>query len=170
MNIKAYKSNPHKFSIFSKYFDKVSFERKNLPEVFLNREKFIPNNENGPKVSFQLAHNSLGNDIFKTIFDIDIVYTIHGVDSSTNEKKDYEVYTFKVLYTVLVKIENSSSIDELSIREILLIDVPHLVFPHIERFIFDFSRDSGSAPLQISPVDWMALFERDGSKIHHNMN
>ena len=170
MNTKIYKLSHHKFNIFSKYIDKITFERKNLPEVFLNCEKFIPNNENGPKISFQLGHNVINEDSHRTIFDIEINYTIHGVDSSTNEKKDYDVYTLKIIYIALTNIKNSSSISELELKQILLVDAPILVFPYIERFIFDFVKDSGSTPLQINPVDWMTLFEKECAQNLHNIN
>jgi preprotein translocase subunit SecB len=170
MNTKIYRPSHHTFNVFSKYIDKVNFERKNLPEIFLNREKFISDNESRPKISFQLAHNQISSDVHRTIFDVEINYTINGADSSTNEKKEYEVYSLKIIYIALTNIENSSSISELELKQILLVDIPYLTFPHIERFVFDFLKDSGSAPLQITPVDWISLFEREGVKTHDNMN
>ena len=170
MNTKMHKPSPFKYNIFLKYIDKCHFERKGLPEVFINREKFIPNEQNGPKVSFNLTHNRANENVHSTIFDIEIDYTIHGMDSVNQTKQDYEVYTLKLIYIALTNIDNSQAISELELKQILLIDVPHLTFPHIERFVFDFLRDSGSAPLQIQPINWVELFEKEETNRQNSYN
>lgn len=163
MNTKSYRMNPnkHNFNLFSKYIDKIEFERKNLPEIFLNRERFIVS-KNTPKISFQLAQDNLEGDVYRTIFDINIDYTIDGTDPALGEEKKYEVYTLKIIYIAMTNIENSKTIDASDIRQILLVDVPYLIFPHIEKFIFDILRESGSTPVQINPIDFLSLFEKEG--------
>jgi preprotein translocase subunit SecB len=65
------------------------------------------------------------------------------------------LFLLEVVYAGLLAIQSAP---EEHLQQILLIDIPHLLFPFARRIIADAVRDGGMPPLMIEPIDFGALY------------
>jgi preprotein translocase subunit SecB len=65
------------------------------------------------------------------------------------------VFLLELVYGALVLIQNAP---EEFAQQILLIDVPHLLFPFARRIIADAVADGGMPPVMLDPIDFAALY------------
>ena len=73
------------------------------------------------------------------------------VEAKSNEKTDFICeLTYGALATVNVPEEH--------IRPLLLIEVPHLLFPYVRAIIANTTREAGIIPLTLAPIDFAALY------------
>ena len=52
----------------------------------------------------------------------------------------------------------SRNVPEEFLQQMLLIEVPHLLFPFARRVVADTIRDGGMPPLMIEPIDFATLY------------
>jgi len=152
-----YETSKHNFNNFSNYLDKFSLEHHNLPEIFINREKFSVSGSK-PKISFQIAENNMSGDVFRTIFDVKIDYVILGTNTSSSQQEEYHVYTLQMIYIALTNIENSATLTDIEKKKILLVDIPYLVFPFVRQAIYNITEQTKSTPIQLNPINFLKLF------------
>ncbi|HEY5049036.1 MAG TPA: protein-export chaperone SecB [Rhizomicrobium sp.] len=65
------------------------------------------------------------------------------------------LFMLELVYAGLILVQSAPA-DYLT--QILLIDVPHLIFPFARRIVADAIRDGGMPPLMIEPIDFAAIY------------
>jgi preprotein translocase subunit SecB len=73
--------------------------------------------------------------------------------SAQNEGKP--LFLLEMAYGALVGVQSAPP--EI-IQQVMLIDVPHLMFPFARRIVADAIRDGGMPPLMIEPIDFASLY------------
>jgi preprotein translocase subunit SecB len=103
-----------------------------------------------PEVMAQI--NSLGqrlrDNIFESVLEI-------KVKASVN---DVEVYTAEFQYATVVAIDDADSYSPDEQQYITTVKVGYLAFPFARRYLFDMTRDSGSTPISLDPIDFDKMY------------
>ena len=160
MNQICYTPSRYKYNNFCNYIESLKVNHSNLPEAFVNKDKIIDINST-PNVSFSMSMQELEKDVFKTNFDVKIEYKIKGNDCETKEKKEYNIYGLEMLYSGFVHIDDSENVPEIERKRILLVDIAYLIFPAIRHTIFNLTRDMQSTPVNLNPINFAELFEKE---------
>ena len=69
--------------------------------------------------------------------------------------EDKTLFLLELVYAGVVAIQN---VPEEFLQQMLLIEVPHLLFPFARRVVADTIRDGGMPPLMIEPIDFAGLY------------
>ena len=67
---------------------------------------------------------------------------------------DKVVFICELTYGALVTL----NVPDEHVQPMLLIEVPHLMFPYVRSIIANTTRESGMVPLTLSPIDFAALY------------
>ena len=130
---------PPVLQINSQYIKDLSFEAPAMP--FLDMRE-------PPKVDISININAAPADKEKKLYTVDLVLKI---EAKTNEKTAFICeLTYGALATVNVPEEH--------IRPLLLIEVPHLLFPYVRAIVANTTREAGIVPLTLAPIDFAALY------------
>lgn len=130
--------------IHSQYVKDLSLENPNAPEIFLSLNK-------PPKIQVNVnveARKVSDNNNFE-------VSLVVQADAKNEEGKT--VFLAELTYAALVEIQN---VPEETVKPVLLIEVPRLIFPYARNIISDITRDGGYPPLMINPVDFVSLYKQ----------
>ena len=73
--------------------------------------------------------------------------------SAQNEGKP--MFLLELVYAALVGVQAAPP--EV-LQQVIMIDIPHLIFPFARRIVADAIRDGGMPPLMIEPIDFAALY------------
>jgi preprotein translocase subunit SecB len=74
----------------------------------------------------------------------------------TAKSEDKPLFLIELAYAGLVRLTNIPSD---AVQQVLLIQVPFMLFPFARRIIADIVRDGGMPPLMVEPIDFMALYQ-----------
>lgn len=147
-----------RFNIVSSYLEQLNVTHHNLPSSLINMEA-VNIIQNAPEISVQLSTNSSGSpDIHQTFMHVDINSTLIFFDNLTNEEKTLPIYTINLKYSVYTHINNTSEISIKNIEEILLVDVPTLVFPDVKYLVRFLTTEMMSTPVVMSQIDWARMY------------
>ena len=69
--------------------------------------------------------------------------------------EDRTLFLMELSYAGVAFIQN---VPEDVISQVLLIEIPHMLFPFARRVVADTIRDGGMPPLMIEPIDFAALY------------
>ena len=128
----------------AQYIRDLSFENPNPLSIFTSDSEAKPN----ISVSVQAKAQNLGDRNFEVVLDIKV-----------EAKREEEImFIAELSYAGIVVIANE--IDETQMNRLVMIEIPHLLFPYARNIISDMTRDGGYPPLMLSPVDFAALFHQ----------
>jgi preprotein translocase subunit SecB len=71
------------------------------------------------------------------------------------KSEDKTLFLLELVYAAFLTIQN---VPDEFLQQMLLIEVPHLLFPFARRVVADTIRDGGMPPLMIEPIDFAALY------------
>ena len=71
------------------------------------------------------------------------------------KSEDKTLFLLELVYAGFLAIQN---VPEEFLQQMLLIEVPHLLFPFARRVVADTIRDGGMPPLMIEPIDFAGLY------------
>jgi preprotein translocase subunit SecB len=71
------------------------------------------------------------------------------------KSEDKTLFLLELVYAAFLTIQN---VPEEFLQQMLLIEVPHLIFPFARRVVADTIRDGGMPPLMIEPIDFASLY------------
>jgi preprotein translocase subunit SecB len=74
----------------------------------------------------------------------------------TAKAEDKPLFLIELAYAGLVRL---AGIPQDAVQQVLLIQVPFMLFPFARRIIADIVRDGGMPPLMIEPIDFLALYQ-----------
>lgn len=129
---------PVRVQILGQYIKDLSFENPGAP---------LMNPSMRPQI--ELGVDLQGRKLDADRFEVELKLRV----SAQADQKP--VFLLELVYAGLLQIQNAP--DEF-MQQILLIDIPHLLFPFARRIVADAVRDGGMPPLMIEPIDFAALY------------
>ena len=125
------------FKIVGQYIKDLSFENPNAPvSLSANPEMDL---------GIDLHARPVSPDHFEVVLSLRV--------KASQESKS--LFMLELAYAALVRLVN---IPEEASQQILLIQVPHLIFPFARRIVADMVRDGGMPPLVIEPIDFVGIY------------
>ncbi len=129
--------------VHAQYIKDFSFENPNAPSVLM-RDSGQPDVEITVNVGAQL--------IDKNQYEV----TLNLAAKASSEKT--ALFLVDLTYAGLVTPEGAS-VDE--VNPLIMIEAPRLLFPFARAIISDATRDGGFMPLNIQPVDFVAVYQHN---------
>lgn len=129
--------------INAQYVKDLSFEAPGLPAI-LSELKGAP----AISVDIDVKVNKGGDKLYL----VDL--TIKARAEKPEDKKT--VFLCELTYGGLVTLDVPAE----HVEPILLVEIPHLLFPYARAIIANTTREAGLPPLQINPVDFAALYRQ----------
>ena len=127
--------------INAQYIKDLSFEAPSMP--FLAEEV-----KEAPKVDIGVNINASSINKEEKVFTVELEFKINA------KSGDKVVFICELTYGALVKL----NVPDEHVQPLLLIEVPHLLFPYVRSIIANTTRESGLVPLTLSPIDFAALY------------
>ena len=135
--------NTGSIQINAQYVKDLSFEAPNLPFI-LSELKGAP--------SIAVNIDVKANKNAENIYTVDLTVKAKAVKADDQKT----VFICELVYGGLVTLDVPKEHTE----PILLIEIPHLLFPYARAIIANTTREAGLPPLQINPVDFAALYRQ----------
>jgi preprotein translocase subunit SecB len=129
---------PLRIQILGQYVKDLSFENPGAPLV---------NSAARPQID--LGVDLQAKKLDQDRYEVEIKLRV----SAQAEQKP--LFLLELVYAGLLLIQSAP---EEFLQQILLVDVPHLLFPFARRIVADAIRDGGMPPLMIEPIDFGALY------------
>ncbi|GEO80872.1 protein-export chaperone SecB [Pararhodospirillum oryzae] len=125
--------------ISHQYTKDLSFEAPNTPQIFTQFTK-------QPEISINVdvKVEPVQENVFEVILHFE-------VDSRIG---DTVAFLVELKYAAVVSVH----VPEEHVRPMLLIEVPHLLFPYARNILSDTTRDAGFPPLMLQPLDFAAMY------------
>lgn len=132
-----------RYNIRAQYLKDISFENPNAPLIYskLNTQPDI-------RVSVDVQARALEARAFEVTLSA-------NVDAKF---ADTQGFLSELQYCALVVVAESVAQDDL--EPLLLVDIPHHLFPFARALISSATRDGGFPPLLINPIDFGKLYEQ----------
>lgn len=138
--------------ILAQYIKDLSFEAPGMP--FLLAEV-----KNAPKIDISIDVNATKADKEKKLYTVDLVVKVNA------KAEEKTAFLCELTYGGLVEL----NIPDEHIQPVLLIEIPHLLFPYVRAIIANVTREAGLAPLSLAPIDFASLYrnrmEKEAEKL-----
>jgi len=125
--------------IHSQYIKDMSFEAPAMPFVDMKQ---------APKVDISININAAAADKQKNLYTVELVLKIEA------KAEDKTAFICELTYGALASV----NVPEEHVRPLLLIEIPHLLFPYVRAIIANTTREAGIVPLTLAPIDFAALY------------
>ncbi len=129
---------PVRIQILGQYVKDLSFENPGAPAI---------NPALRPQIDLGVDLQARKQD--QDRFEVELKLRV----SAQAEQKP--LFLLELVYAGLLAIQSAP---EEFVQQILLIEVPYLLFPFARRIVADAIRDGGMPPLMIEPIDFAALY------------
>ena len=139
----AQKKTDRQLIVHAQYIKDFSFENPNAPKVLVD-------NLGQPDV--QINVSVAAKLISENQYEVTLNLTAKASSGET------ALFLVDLTYAGLVTPESTDS-DE--INSLIMIDAPRLLFPFARAIISDATRDGGFMPLNIQPVDFVAVYQHN---------
>jgi preprotein translocase subunit SecB len=144
-----------KFKFLSSFLKKIHFDSPSTPELFFKQENTLAKMD----ITIDIQIKSSENNLY-------MVDLIIGLNSMLESGK--VVFKIDLVFSGLVQIEGAY--DEEELKCILLIDIPHILFPDARSLILNITAASGFPPFQMQVVDFKELYNVNNAKGRVNEN
>ena len=138
--------------INAQYIKDLSFEAPGMPQALLSMHE-------APDIQINVDLNA-GKADDKNHYTVDLTIKIQA-DKKEDKKT---LFLCELTYGGLVTLEAPDT----HIQPLLLIEVPHLLFPYARAIIGNLIREAGFPSLQINPIDFAALYRAKLQKEQEN--
>ncbi len=129
--------------VHAQYVKDLSFENPNAPSVLI---------EGSSQPDVEITVNVGAHLISENRYEVTLHLTAKASSGET------ALFLVDLTYAGLVTPESTDS-DE--INSLIMIDAPRLLFPFARAIISDATRDGGFMPLNIQPVDFVAVYQHN---------
>lgn len=94
------------------------------------------------------------------------VYTVELTTKAAAQTQDTKkaVFICELTYGALVTL----NIPQEHVEPVLLIEIPHLLFPYVRAIIANTTREAGLPPLQVNPIDFASLYRNKVQEMQKN--
>jgi len=144
-NEKEAAPKPIKMQVLAQYIRDMSFEN-------ILAQKGI-NGDVQPEISVQVNIDAKKRPI-ENQYEV-IIKT--AISSKTKEKGE-PMFLLELEYGGIFHIEN---LPEDQLHPYLMIECPRMIFPFLRRVVSDVTRDGGFPPMNLEPIDFMALYRNE---------
>lgn len=128
--------------INAQYVKDLSFEAPALPFVLTEMKT-------APKITVDIDVK-VNKTSSENLYTVDLITSIKAVKAEENKT----LFICELTYGGLVTLNMPKE----QIEPVLLIEIPHLLFPYVRSIIANITRESGLPPLQINPIDFASLY------------
>lgn len=138
--------NQPRLRILAQYIRDLSFEN-------IVAQKGVSGPEVNPEIAVQVSLDARKRTV-ENQYEVIAKFKIdskNSVDSST-------LFMCELEYAGVFHVEN---VAEEQLHPFLMIECPRMMFPYIRRVIGDITRDGGFPPLNLDPVDFVALYRQE---------
>ena len=136
---------PLKMQVLAQYIRDMSFEN-------ILAQKGI-NGDVQPEISVEVNIDAKKRPV-ENQFEVIIKTTI----SSKTKEKGEPMFLLELEYGGIFHIEN---LPEDQLHPYLMIECPRMIFPFLRRIVSDITRDGGFPPMNLEPIDFMALYRNE---------
>ncbi|MEQ8667267.1 MAG: protein-export chaperone SecB [Rhodospirillales bacterium] len=138
----AESSNAAPFQLLAQYIKDLSFEAPNTPQIFAAIQAKQP----AINVNVDIRATKLQEETYEVVLQI-------NAECKAEEKT---AFLLEIEYAGVVH----SALADDALKAVLLIEIPRLMFPFARNIVSDISRDGGFPPLMLSPMDFVAMYQR----------
>jgi preprotein translocase subunit SecB len=92
-------------------------------------------------------------------------YEVEVQISAEASQKEGRLFLLELCYAGLFGV---GDLPQESIRPLLLIECPRLLFPYARAIVSEVTRDGGFAPLFLSPVDFAEIYRQQGNQVNQS--
>ena len=138
-------------------------EAKNVPNIQINAQYIKDLSFEGPALPGILAEMkappAISVDIDTSVSrNGDNLYTVELTIKANASRADDQrtIFICELTYGGLVTL----NVPEDHVEPILLVEIPHFLFPYARAIVANTTREAGLLPLQINPVDFAALYRQ----------
>jgi preprotein translocase subunit SecB len=132
------------FNLISQFLKDFSFESPNVPELFFAKE----NSQAKIDLNVDLQVKGADNNVYM----VDLVAKLH----SKIDANDKSLFLIECTYSGMVQVEDTK--DEAELQQVLLIDIPTLLFPTVRALVARVTFESGFPPFAMQPIDFKKLY------------
>ena len=137
-------------------------KQQNLPTIQINAQYVKDLSFEAPALPFAMAEMKTAPKINididvkvnkasgENIYIVDLITSINAVKSDDGKT----LFLCELTYGGLVTL----NLPKEQVEPVLLIEIPHLLFPYVRSIIANITRESGLPPLQINPIDFASLY------------
>ena len=138
--------NQQQISVHAQYVKDLSFESPAAPDCFVKTL-------GQPDV--QIDVNVAAKRINETLFEVELILT------ATAKVEEKILFVAELAYAGLMSATNIIDDD---IRPLMMVEGPRLLFPFARAIMSNTTRDGGFLPLNLNPIDFVALY-RNGISV-----
>ncbi|MBO7483680.1 MAG: protein-export chaperone SecB [Alphaproteobacteria bacterium] len=131
------------FQINAQYIKDLSFEAPEMPFALLDL-KSIPEVNIGIDLKAAKTQN-------ENLYTLDLTLRMNAKQKETNKS----LFLCELVYGTLATV----NVPEEAREAVLMVEIPHLVFPYARAIISNLIREAGLPSLQISPIDFAGLYQ-----------
>ena len=132
-------------SVHAQYVKDLSFESPAAPDCFVKTL-------GQPDV--QIGVNVTAKRINETLFEVELILT------ATAKVEEKTLFVAELSYAGLM---SATNISDDNIQPLMMIEGPRLLFPFARAIMSDTTRDGGFLPLNLNPIDFIALYQNNVS-------
>ena len=130
-------------SVHAQYVKDLSFESPATPDCFIKTL-------GQPDV--QIGVNVTSKRINETLFEVELILT------ATAKVKEKILFVTELAYAGLM---SATNISDDNIQALMMTEGPRLLFPFARAIMSDTTRDGGFLPLNLNPIDFIALYRNN---------
>ena len=135
--------NQQQRSVHAQYVKDLSFESPATPDCFIKTL-------GQPDV--QIGVNVTAKRINETLFEVELILT------ATAKVEEKILFVAELSYAGLM---SATNISDNNIQPLMMIEGPRLLFPFARAIMSDTTRDGGFLPLNLNPIDFVALYRNN---------
>ena len=130
-------------SVHAQYVKDLSFESPAAPDCFVKTL-------GQPDV--QIGVNVTAKRIDEALFEVELMLT------ATAKVEEKILFVAELSYAGLM---SATNISDDNIQQLMMIEGPRLLFPFARAIMSDTTRDGGFLPLNLNPIDFIALYRNN---------
>ena len=128
--------------INAQYIKDFSFEAPNMPFVLMEMKS-------APEIAVNIDLKA-GKTQNKNVFTVDLSLRLDAKIKEVNKS----LFLCELVYGALVTLDTPEEARE----AILMVEIPHLIFPYARAIVANAIREAGLPALQINPIDFTGLY------------
>ena len=137
--------NQQQISVHAQYVKDLSFESPAAPDCFIKTLG---------KPDVQIGVNVNAKGINETLFEVELIL------KATAKVEEKILFVAELSYAGLM---SATNISDDNIKPLMMIEGPRLLFPFARAIMSDTTRDGGFLPLNLNPIDFVALYRNNVS-------
>ena len=138
--------HPQHINIHAQYVKDLSFESPSSPDCFVQQL-------GQPDV--QIGVNVTAQRVNETLFEVELKLM------ATAKVEEKTIFVAELSYGGLI---SATGIEEKNLQPLMMIEGPRMLFPFARAIMSDVTRDGGFLPLNLNPIDFVALYKNNLTK------